>query len=145
VYEIVDVTTQTKLWDEQDPVRPEISAEFRMSPGRGVYGLFCGDKYLAFLCFAKTTAVPKDTTELDHLTSENGRIVIPYTVWSNQKGCGRIIINKVLEIARLSESIDRVVTLSPQTEMARKFHLKNNAIELQVNKTTVNFEYMLDE
>jgi hypothetical protein len=39
--------------------------------------------------------------------------------------------------------IQRAVTLSPPTAMARKFHLRNGAFELQVNSTTVNFEYAL--
>ena len=142
-YQLVEVTQNSELWSGGDPVRPELSVEFRTAPGRGVYGLVEGDTFLAFLCYAKTTAVPEDTDQLDNLTSEMGSIVIPYTVWSLQKGCGRIIIQKVLDMARGSNSIDRVVTLSPKTEMARNFHIKNNAFELRVNKTTVNFEYPL--
>ncbi len=37
--------------------------------------------------------------------------------------------------------IKRYVTLSPLTEMARRFHLRNGAKELQVNSETQNFEY----
>jgi hypothetical protein len=33
------------------------------------------------------------------------------------------------------------VTLSPKTEMARKFHLKNGAEVFQENETTVNYLY----
>lgn len=142
-YQLVEVTQNSELWSGGDPVRPELSVEFRTAPGRGVYGLVEGDTFLAFLCYAKTTAVPEDTDQLDNLTSEIGSIVIPYTVWSLRKGCGRIIIQKVLDMARGSNSIDRVVTLSPKTEMARNFHIKNNAFELSTNKTTVNFEYPL--
>ena len=40
-----------------------------------------------------------------------------------------------------SNHLNRLVTLSPLTEMARNFHLKNGAIELSVNKDTQNFEY----
>ena len=43
-----------------------------------------------------------------------------------------------------SESgIKRVVTLSPKTEMARRFHLRNGAREVGVNVVTANFEYDL--
>ena len=35
------------------------------------------------------------------------------------------------------------VALSPLTDMARKFHLRNGAAELQVNETTQNFEYKI--
>ena len=39
-----------------------------------------------------------------------------------------------------SNHLNRLVTLSPLTEMACNFHLNNGAIELQVNKETQNFE-----
>ena len=37
--------------------------------------------------------------------------------------------------------LNRLITLSPLTEMARKFHLSNGAVQIQVNETTQNFEY----
>ena len=40
-----------------------------------------------------------------------------------------------------TKPVNRYVTLSPQTEMARKFHLANGATVLQVNSTSVNYEY----
>jgi hypothetical protein len=33
------------------------------------------------------------------------------------------------------------VTLSPKTDMARKFHLKNGAKIFRENEETVNYEY----
>jgi hypothetical protein len=39
--------------------------------------------------------------------------------------------------------LNRLVTLSPLTEMARNFHLRNGAHELQVNDKTQNFEYKI--
>jgi len=41
--------------------------------------------------------------------------------------------------------VKRFITLSPQTEMARRFHLRNGAVVLQVNTTSVNYEYLFDE
>jgi len=35
----------------------------------------------------------------------------------------------------------RFVTLSPKTEMARKFHHSNGAITLSENEVTDNYEY----
>ena len=49
----------------------------------------------------------------------------------------------MLDLARNDDSILRVITLSPPTDMAKKFHLRNNAIELRVNQDTVNFEYVI--
>ena len=43
-----------------------------------------------------------------------------------------------------SNNLNRLVTLSPLTDMARNFHLKNGAKELQVNETTQNFEYDIE-
>ena len=37
--------------------------------------------------------------------------------------------------------LNKLITLSPLTEMAYNFHLNNGAIKLQVNKETQNFEY----
>ena len=40
-----------------------------------------------------------------------------------------------------SNHLNRLVTLSPLTEMAKKFHLRNKAKLFRVNETTQNFEY----
>ena len=42
-----------------------------------------------------------------------------------------------------SNHLNRLITLSPLTEMAPNFHLKNGAVEFQVNKETQNFEYKI--
>ena len=51
------------------------------------------------------------------------------------------MVNEVYKMIKESHHIDRLITLSPLTDMARKFHLKNGAKEVQVNLTTQNFEY----
>ena len=139
-----DVTSEENLWFNKDPVRPELNISFRTSLGRKVFGLANDDgDYKSFICIARTTGIPSDTKELDELTSESGGIVVPYSVWSYHRGAGREIINKLLDLAREDETISRVITLSPPTDMAKKFHLRNGAFELRVNKSTVNFEYIL--
>ena len=47
-------------------------------------------------------------------------------------------------MVKKSGNLNRLVTLSPLTDMARNFHLKNGAKELQVNETTQNFEYDIE-
>ena len=47
-------------------------------------------------------------------------------------------------MVKKSNHLNRLVTLSPLTDMARKFHLRNGAKELQVNKTSQNFEYTIE-
>ena len=44
---------------------------------------------------------------------------------------------------KTSNHLNRLVTLSPLTEMATKFHSKNGAKLLQINETTQNFEYQI--
>mgnify|MGYP001482090196 FL=1 len=58
-----------------------------------------------------------------------------------KKGGGKLIVKEVYKMIKKSNHLNRLVTLSPLTEMARKFHLRNGATELQVNKETQNFEY----
>jgi predicted regulator of amino acid metabolism with ACT domain len=76
-----------------------------------------------------------------HRAGMQGDIAIAYTVWAKKKGGGRAIVNEVYKMVKDSNHLNRLVTLSPLTDMARNFHLKNGAKELQVNDTTQNFEY----
>ena len=139
---LVNVTSSPSLWAKGDPVRPDLSVEFKTAPGRSVVGLKNVEgNYLAFMCYASTSSVPSDINELRDLTVEGGRVIVPYTVWSLSRGAGKMIVRDVIRYVADNDIGDRVVTLSPQTKMARRFHLKNGATELRVNKTTVNFEY----
>jgi hypothetical protein len=143
-YILENVTENPILWFNKDPVRPELNVDFKMEAGREVFGLKDENgEYKAFLCMARTDDVPVSTADLDTLTSFSGNIAVPYSVWSYQKGAGREIINQVLTLMRRAKSVKRVVTLSPLTDMARNFHLRNDAFELQVNEATANFEYLL--
>ena len=68
-----------------------------------------------------------------------------YTIWSYRQGAGReLILNSVDRIRQDHPSIKRFVTLSPKTDMARRFHLRNGAIICQENQDTINYEYYLD-
>ena len=70
-----------------------------------------------------------------------GKIAIAYTVWSKKKGGGKLIVKEVFKKIKKSNHLNRLVTLSPLTDMAYKFHSKNGAKLIQVNETTQNFEY----
>ncbi len=136
----------------EDPVRPELDIEFRTSYGREIYGVKYKGEIHAVMCFAFTNKIPKSVKDLDLLSKDAflqsalrdqkvGKIAIAYTVWSKKKGGGKLIVKEVFKMIKKSNHLNRLVTLSPLTEMARKFHLRNGAIELQVNETTQNFEY----
>ena len=60
-----------------------------------------------------------------------------------KKGGGKLIVKEVFKLIKKSNHLNRLITLSPLTEMARNFHLNNGAIELQVNEETQNFEYKI--
>ena len=142
-YTLDIVTEKPDLWKDGDPVRPELGVSFKTYPGREVFGLRNeSGEYVAFCCVAKTLQVPWDITSLSSFTANDGTIYVPYTVWSLKKGSGKAIINALLDKVRSSEEdVRRVVTLSPRTDMARNFHLRNGAKEIAVHVVTANFEY----
>ena len=141
-YTLENVTQAHELWETGDPVRPELGVKFKTANARTVYGLKTeSGEYVAFCCVARTTHVPKDIMELSQFTSAAGEILIPYTVWSLQKGAGRAIIKQLLDKVAADSLAHRVVTLSPLTEMARRFHLRNGATEISRNVASANFEY----
>ena len=135
-----------------DPVRPELTNEFRTSFGRKIFGVKYQGEIHAVMCFAFTNNIPKTVDELDRLSRDAflqsaqrdqnvGKIAIAYTVWSKKKGGGKLIVKEVFKKIKKSNHLNRLITLSPLTKMARNFHLRNGAKELRVNKETQNFEY----
>lgn len=138
----------------KDPVRPELDIKFRTSHGRKIYGLKHGEDIMAVMCFAFTNQVPKTVEEMDRLSYDaamqavhragiQGNIAIAYTVWSLKKGGGKMIVKEVYNMIKQSNHLNRLVTLSPLTKMAEKFHLRNGARLIQKNESTQNFEYVV--
>ena len=136
----------------EDPVRPELDNVFRRSYGRKIYGVRYGGEIHAVMCFAYTNQIPKSVEELDKFSHDAflqsaqrdqnvGQIAIAYTVWSKKRGGGKLIVKEVFKKIKKSNHLNRLVTLSPLTDMAFKFHTKNGAKLLQVNEKTQNFEY----
>tara|TARA_X000001036_G_scaffold142909_1_gene135776 strand:+ start:83 stop:712 length:630 start_codon:yes stop_codon:yes gene_type:complete len=141
---------------DEDPVRPELDNNFRRSYGRKIYGVKFKNEIHAVMCFAYTNEIPKSVDELDKLSQDAylqstlrgqtvGKIAIAYTVWSKKKGGGKLIVKEVFKKIKKSNHLNRLVTLSPLTEMAFKFHSKNGAKLVQVNETTQNFEYEVEK
>jgi GNAT superfamily N-acetyltransferase len=137
----------TEVDVSEDPVRPELTLDWRMSNGRKIFGLKYEDDIEGIICIAFTNDVPHSVKELDmmselaHLKNEKN-VAIAYTVWSRKRGAGKEIINKILEYAK-KQGIERVITLSPLTPMATHFHIRNGAKQISINDTTQNFEYDL--
>ena len=139
---------------KDDPVRPELDVICRRSYGRKIFGVKYKKEICAIMCFGFTDEIPKTVKQLDLMTRDAylksahrdqniGQIGIAYTIWSKKKGGGKLIVKEVFKMIKKSNHLNRLVTLSPLTEMARNFHLNNGATELQVNKDTQNFEYKI--
>ena len=137
---------------DEDPVRPELDNKFRTGVGRKIYGVEYQGEIHAVMCFAYTNEVPKSVDELEKLSTDaflqtamrdqtGGQIAIAYTVWSKKKGGGKLIVKEVFKKIKKSNHLNRLVTLSPLTEMATNFHERNGAKLIQVNENTQNFEY----
>ena len=139
---------------KEDPIRPELDLKFRTNYGRKIFGVKYKKEICAIMCFGFTNEIPKTVKELDLMTKDAflkntltdqkvGQIAIAYTIWSKKKGGGKLIVKEIFKMIKKSNHLNRLVTLSPLTEMARNFHLNNGAIELQVNQETQNFEYKI--
>lgn len=151
-----ELTELKHINTSEDPVRPELDLEFRTSHGRKIFGIKdINEEIAAIICFAFTDQVPTTVEEMDtlsrdaymqavHRAGQQGSIAVAYTVWAKQKGGGKHIVNEVYKMIKKSSHLNRLVTLSPLTQMAERFHLKNGAKLLQVNETTQNFEYDIE-
>jgi hypothetical protein len=95
----------------------------------------------AITCVSYQSSIPTKESELFEQTNEADTAVF-YTIWSYAPGAGRkLIFDAVSHIKENNEQIKRFVTLSPKTELAKRFHLKNGAIVYRENDETVNYEY----
>lgn len=138
---------------EDDPVRPHIMTEARVSCGNYVYVLTdaipAWPRVLAVTCLTFCNEIPTDESYIIMHKGFNPHIAVFYTIWSYEKGNGReLILRSVADIKDKYRGVKRFITLSPTTEVARKFHLSNGAIELpqtinNIKNKTINYEYLL--
>ena len=138
---ITQLTDPLIKFIKDDPVRPEISAEFRVSENSFISSIVEGEDPKAMVCVRLCDAVPSSVAELTQ-EAVAPTAAIFYTIWSYAPGAGReLLVNTVEEIKKRFPNITRFVTLSPKTEMARRFHLKNGAEVFRENADSVNYEY----
>lgn len=127
---------------KDDPVRPEIPVEFRVTNFRFV-GALVEDKPQAIVCVSLHDFVPESVEDLSKESEKNDTAVF-YTIWSYKAGAAAdLLFSVVNEIKKMFPEVMRFVTLSPKTEMARKFHLRNGASILRENENTINYEYKI--
>jgi hypothetical protein len=100
-----------------------------------------GDRTLAVTCVKFLETIPSAVDDLISVIGHATTAVF-YTIWSYTAGAGRELITETQRsIETEFPEIQTYVTLSPKTEMARRFHLKNGARQLRENADTVNYIY----
>jgi len=126
-----------------DPVRSEIPLEFRVSAHSEIIVL--QDSYskpTAVVCVLYRDSVPHSQQQLLEYASYAPSVAVFYTIWSYQSGAGKqLIVSARRDIQTRRPNIVKYVTLSPQTEMARVFHLRNGANVLSINEDSINYQY----
>ena len=126
----------------QDPVRPNVPHVDRIGANKDIF-VFRDedDKVKAITCVSYQSSIPTKESELFE-TTDNPSIAVFYTIWSYVPGAGRLLIfDAVRHIKESKPEITRFITLSPKTEMARKFHHKNGATTYRENADSVNYQY----
>lgn len=138
---IRDISNKLLEFIKDDPVRPEISKDFRVTDGRMVAALVEEEQPTAMVCVSFHDFIPEDVKDLN-TTAVVPTTAVFYTIWSYKAGKGKeLLIQAVREIQKSHPSVTRFVTLSPKTEVARRFHLRNGAIVFRENVDTINYEY----
>lgn len=128
---------------KNDPVRPHIPIHMRFSVNRAI-SVFGGiDDPGAAVCYSILDSVPKSEEDLFTPVSLAPNVACLYTIWSIKRGDARRLVFEMLRYLRDEKGVKRVVTLSPSTDMARRFHMNNGAFIFRVNESedTVNYEY----
>jgi hypothetical protein len=137
-----------------DPVRPHIPPVQRIAANREVFYIHDSSCDLndydlpstqvkSVLCVAYIGAIPKTEEEVfSEWSSFN--VACFYSVWSNERGYGRKIIQSSINHIRWNRPyITNAVTFSPKTDMAKNFHFANGAKLYRENEDSYNFEYTL--
>jgi hypothetical protein len=125
----------------QDPVRPHIPHTQRLGDSKDIFVLRDDEnKAKAITCVSYQQSIPTSESEL--FIDGHADTAVFYTIWSYVPGAGKaLIFDAVKHIKENKPEIKRFVTLSPKTEMAKKFHHKNGAITFRENQESVNYEY----
>lgn len=128
-----------------DPVRPHIDHQQRLGHNKAVLVLLdLQQQPQSVVCVALCNSVPSEESELFEYQGSEPTVAVLYTIWSLNKGGGRSMIPAAQKyITDNHPSVTQLVTLSPLTDMARRFHLSNGATVLRTNANTVNFAYDL--
>lgn len=141
LHTITSITEDLETLIKDDPVRPEIPLTDRVNVNSRMYVLKNGDKTEAVTCVKFLNSIPEAVEDMAGIV-ESATTAVFYTIWSYAAGAGRTLIQEAQKsIEAEFPGIETYVTLSPKTEMARRFHLKNGAGIYRENPTTINYIY----
>jgi hypothetical protein len=126
---------------EDDPVRPHIPLEQRINDCAEILILKAGEEVLAATCMQWLSDIPESEQDLIGMGKDK-HVAVFYTIWSYSPGAGASLLKQAAEwLLKDYPTIKSIVTLSPQTEMAKRFHMKNGATVHRTNETSVNYKY----
>lgn len=139
---INDLTDNLLDLIKDDPVRPELPVSFRVNENSRIFVLKNAEgEPQAVTCVKFLESIPESVEDLAHQVVHTNTAVF-YTIWSYARGAGQQLISEAQQwIESNNPDVKTYVTLSPKTEMARNFHLKNGATVYRENPTTVNYLY----
>ena len=145
LHHIRDITDPLVRLIKDDPVRPHIPLEQRINEAAEILILKAGEEILAATCMQWLKEVPESEEDLVNM-SKDKQVAVFYTIWSYSPGAGAALLQQAAEwLKRDYDNLRGIVTLSPQTPMAERFHLKNGAKVRKTNANTVNYEYYFKE
>lgn len=141
LHRITDLTDPLVRIIKDDPVRPHIPLEQRINDAAEILILKAGEEILAATCMQWLKDIPKDEQDLIDIDKDKN-VAVFYTIWSYSPGAGASLIRQAADwILKEYTDVKDIVTLSPQTEMAKRFHHKNGATTFRENETSVNYHY----
>jgi hypothetical protein len=145
LHHIRDITDPLVRLIKDDPVRPHIPLEQRINEAAEILILKAGEEVLAATCMQWLSSVPESEEDLVNMQKDK-EVAVFYTIWSYAPGAGATLLKAAAEwLLKDYANIRGIVTLSPHTPMARRFHLKNGAKIRKENPTSVNYEYYFKE
>ena len=141
LHHITDITDPLVRLIKDDPVRPHIPLEQRINEAAEILVLKAGEEILAATCMQWLSDIPTSEADLIDMGKDRKTAVF-YTIWSYAPGAGAELIKQAAAWGLgTNNEVENIVTLSPQTKMAERFHLKNGASVHKTNETTVNYKY----
>lgn len=145
LHHIKDINDPLAHVIKDDPVRPHIPLEQRINDTAEILLLKAGEEILAATCMQWLSEVPEDEQDLISM-GHTQDVAVFYTIWSYKAGAGASLLKQAAAwLLQDHPTLKAIVTLSPQTKMAERFHLKNGASIRRQNETSVNYQYYSKE